>query len=120
MLKMMNVPYNNYKTQLCKFWEKEGKCKFNKNCSYAHGEAELRKPYEALPMDIGTYQKATGASLLGKRSASEKRENEDAFERMPDGESKSQQRFDYSNLRILMNSADEFSQNQILQANNLI
>ena len=21
----MNIPYNNYKTQMCKFWEKEGK-----------------------------------------------------------------------------------------------
>lgn len=29
----------------------EGKCKFNKNCSYAHGEGELRKPYEAIPKD---------------------------------------------------------------------
>lgn len=52
MMKMMNIPYNNYKTQLCKFWVQEGKCRFNKNCSYAHGDHELRKPYEALPKDI--------------------------------------------------------------------
>ena len=52
MMKMMNIPYNNYKTQLCRFWVQEGKCKFNKNCSYAHGEQELRKPYEPLPKDI--------------------------------------------------------------------
>lgn len=51
VLKMMNVQYNNYKTQLCKFWEQEGKCKFNKNCSYAHGNDELRKPYDELPKD---------------------------------------------------------------------
>lgn len=50
-MRMMNIPYNNYKTQQCKFWEKEGKCKFNKNCSYAHGDHELRKPYEAIPQE---------------------------------------------------------------------
>lgn len=52
---MMNIPYNNYKTQLCSFWVKGGKCKFSKNCSYAHGEHELRKPYEPFtqpPADI--------------------------------------------------------------------
>ena len=53
---MMNVQYNNYKTQLCKFWEQEGKCKFNKNCSYAHGNDELRKPYDELPKDANLNQ----------------------------------------------------------------
>ena len=51
VLKMMNVQYNNYKTQQCTFWIQEGKCKFGKNCSYAHGEQELRKPYDELPKD---------------------------------------------------------------------
>ena len=50
MMKMLNLPYNNLKTMLCKFWLKEGKCKFNKNCTFAHGEHELRKPYEAMPL----------------------------------------------------------------------
>ena len=58
----MNIPYNNYKTQLCKFWEKEGKCKFNKNCSYAHGDHELRKPYEAMPKDVSSAYQKTLAS----------------------------------------------------------
>jgi|TARA_B110000285_G_scaffold199048_1_gene231913 hypothetical protein len=49
MMKMMNMPYNNYKTQLCSFYEKDGKCKFSKKCCYAHGKDELRKPYDQLP-----------------------------------------------------------------------
>jgi len=47
-MKMLNIPYSNFKTQLCKFFEKEGKCKFGKNCQFAHGESELRKPYEVM------------------------------------------------------------------------
>ena len=44
----MNIQYNNFKTQRCKFFDKEGKCKYGKNCSFAHGDNELRKPYDAL------------------------------------------------------------------------
>jgi len=47
----MNVPYNNYKTQKCKYYENESMCRFGKNCTYAHNREELRKPYEALPED---------------------------------------------------------------------
>ena len=49
-MKMMNIPYNNHKTQRCKYFDDTGNCKFGKNCSYAHGEAELRNPYDALPV----------------------------------------------------------------------
>ena len=56
----MNLPYNNLKTQLCRFWEKDRKCKYGKNCSYAHGDFELRKPYQALPKEIpAPFQKTT-------------------------------------------------------------
>ena len=51
--KMLNIPYNNYKTQVCKYFEQEKQCHFGKNCSYAHGKEELRKPYEELPADVG-------------------------------------------------------------------
>jgi hypothetical protein len=45
-MKMLNIPYNNYKTQRCKYFDEQGQCKFGKNCSYAHGEEELRNPYD--------------------------------------------------------------------------
>jgi len=32
-----------YKTEMCKNWELWGKCKFEKTCSFAHGEHELQK-----------------------------------------------------------------------------
>lgn len=52
-MKMMNMPYNNYKTQLCTYFEKDGKCKYMKKCCYAHGKEELRKPYDQLPVSSG-------------------------------------------------------------------
>lgn len=45
---MMNIPYNNFKTQTCKNFEKEGKCKFGEKCSYAHGRVDLRNPYDNI------------------------------------------------------------------------
>ena len=51
---MLNIPYNNYKTQVCKYFEQEKQCHFGKNCTYAHGKDELRKPYEELPVEMGT------------------------------------------------------------------
>ena len=49
-MKMLNIPYNNYKTQRCKYFDEHGVCKFGKNCSYAHGDSELRNPYDNLPV----------------------------------------------------------------------
>ena len=49
---MLNIPYNNFKTQKCKYWEQGQVCKFGKNCTYAHGNEEVRQPYEELPVDI--------------------------------------------------------------------
>ena len=51
---MLNIPYNNYKTQVCKYFEQEKQCHFGKNCTYAHGKDELRKPYEELPVEVGS------------------------------------------------------------------
>jgi hypothetical protein len=47
--KLLNIPYNNFKTQRCKYYEQDKMCRFGKNCSYAHGQVDLRRPYEDLP-----------------------------------------------------------------------
>ena len=52
----MNMPYNNYKTELCKFYENASQCKFGKNCTYAHSNDELRKPHEELPVGASLKQ----------------------------------------------------------------
>lgn len=57
--KMLNIPYNNFKTQKCKYFESEGMCRFGKNCTYAHGPVDLRKPYEDLPPDYVAYLYST-------------------------------------------------------------
>ena len=49
-LKMMHIPYSNYKTQRCKFFDESGSCKFGQNCSYAHGDFDLRNPYDTIPI----------------------------------------------------------------------
>ncbi len=65
-MKMLNIPYNNYKTQRCKYFDDTGNCKFGKNCSYAHGDAELRNPYDTLsvapPIFPGIPEVAGGAA----------------------------------------------------------
>lgn len=40
-LNFNSVVLNNYKTVICKYWE-QGKCKFQHNCSFAHGDIEVR------------------------------------------------------------------------------
>ena len=32
-----------WKTEMCKYWEMYGKCKYGNNCAFAHGESELNK-----------------------------------------------------------------------------
>ena len=76
--KLLNIPYNNYKTQKCKFYENEKMCRFGKNCTYAHGPVDLRQPYEDLPED--TIQQVTAelanknAVLLAVNSAQNQRQ----------------------------------------------
>ena len=48
---MLNIPYNNYKTQVCKYYQENGQCHFGRNCTYAHGDIEMRQPYQELPPD---------------------------------------------------------------------
>ena len=53
------VVINNYKTVICKYWE-QGKCKFNQNCSFAHGDVEVRnhvrpRLFWVIPPGIYTY-----------------------------------------------------------------
>jgi hypothetical protein len=55
-MKMMNVPYNNYKTVRCKYFDTEGHCKFGKNCTYAHGDPELRGPYDCMQGGSPVYE----------------------------------------------------------------
>ena len=40
----MNI--SNFKTQLCKNWIREGQCRYENKCSYAHGEHELRGQFD--------------------------------------------------------------------------
>ncbi len=39
--------YNNFKTkwktEICRYWEMYGECKFGDNCAFAHGDSELKK-----------------------------------------------------------------------------
>ena len=39
--------YNNFKTkwktEICRYWEMYGECKFGNNCAFAHGDSELKQ-----------------------------------------------------------------------------
>ena len=39
----MNKSSGKEKTVLCKFFKKRGSCRRGNNCTYAHGEKELKK-----------------------------------------------------------------------------
>lgn len=122
---MMNVQYNNYKTQLCKFWVQEGKCKFNKNCSYAHGEEELRRPYDDLPKDAiissnnGVKNDALGLSQ-GKNMPLNNYDNRSPQKTRPNEINMTQSGIGPSNLKIVINNYDEQTCSKILKANELI
>jgi len=62
-LKMLNIPYNNYKTQKCKYYDNEKMCRFAKNCTYAHNKEELRKPYEDLPLNATPLKSGIGGPI---------------------------------------------------------
>lgn len=36
----------NYKTVMCKYWQQTGNCKYSDNCSFAHGDPEMRTAIE--------------------------------------------------------------------------
>jgi hypothetical protein len=42
-----NEEYNNFKTkwktEICRYWEIYGECKFGDSCAFAHGDSELKK-----------------------------------------------------------------------------
>lgn len=56
----MTNPYCNYKTVKCNLFE-EGQCRFGQNCTFAHGEAELRNPHD--PMEKMKVQGNSTASM---------------------------------------------------------
>ena len=48
----LNSNYSVYKTIKCKYFEKEGTCKYGSNCSFAHGDSECRNPTDPVPPNI--------------------------------------------------------------------
>ena len=34
---------SKWKTEICRYWEMHGQCKFGNNCAFAHGDSELKK-----------------------------------------------------------------------------
>jgi len=60
-----NMPYNNFKTVKCKYFENDGFCRYGQNCSFAHGDNETRKPTDNLPPQYYDQQPPMpGAGLL--------------------------------------------------------
>ena len=46
---------------MCNMWEQGIACKFGSNCPYAHGEKEMRSPYD--PIDKADLQSNSTASM---------------------------------------------------------
>ena len=38
----------NYKIAKCKNWEKDGTCKYGENCTFAHGDSEIREKQQNI------------------------------------------------------------------------
>lgn len=39
------APHSRYKTALCNNWKRFGNCRHGEACTFAHGEAELRRTH---------------------------------------------------------------------------
>lgn len=50
------APYNNYKTSLCINFTQKGQCRYQENCTFAHGQDELRNPYDPIAPAMQTQQ----------------------------------------------------------------
>ena len=82
---------------MCKYFEQAKLCHFGKNCTYAHGKEELRKPYEELPVEMGDPMEIT---------------NPNAFRLLKAQVQALQPRF-------ILNEKDQHIKNQIHEINNL-
>ena len=38
-----NIFHSKWKTEICRYWEMYGNCKYGENCAFAHGESELNQ-----------------------------------------------------------------------------
>ena len=47
--KALGAVHSNYKTEPCRYLEREGKCPYDVACSYYHNEAERRMLTDELP-----------------------------------------------------------------------
>lgn len=45
----LGAVHSNYKTEACKYMEKEGKCPFGEGCSFYHGDVDKRSLIDPLP-----------------------------------------------------------------------
>ena len=85
--------YNNFKTkwktEMCRYWEMNGVCKYGDNCAFAHGDSELKKRkltynYKTKPckqfFELGycTYGSRCQFSHKKEDYKKEKKENGDA------------------------------------------
>lgn len=44
----------NYKIVKCKYWEKDGTCRYGTLCTFAHGDTEMRTKTDNLMLNQGT------------------------------------------------------------------
>lgn len=51
----------NYKIVKCKYFEKEGMCRYGSLCTFAHGDAELRKKSDNVDITTSTSTQAVNA-----------------------------------------------------------
>lgn len=81
--------FNNFKTkwktEICRYWEMYGECKFGDNCAFAHGESELKQKkltfnYKTKPckqfFELGYCSYGTRCQFSHKKESLNLKENE--------------------------------------------